>query len=232
MTPLSCRLLTVACTFALVLSAVPLALAAEPITYSFAGYPADQVNYSGQCWITGTIVTNGSIGTLHKSDILGGSFTIGGATFNDWGYDYGGCYPIDPAQVSNGTGSESILGSDLGTLYATETEILMPMNAGLHLQSPPPVPWYGKFMRITWIRTGPETGVTSTIFSADGGDGYGYGKTFWNVTSNPPATPGHISANDPWVIATVVPEPGTLALLGGALVGLSGIAYVRFRRRS
>jgi len=36
----------------------------------------------------------------------------------------------------------------------------------------------------------------------------------------PSSLPGSIGANDPWIIATAVPEPSTLVLLGIGAIGL------------
>ncbi len=46
---------------------------------------------------------------------------------------------------------------------------------------------------------------------------------FWGLTG------GALSGNDPWVIATAVPEPGTITLLGTALLGFAGVLYLRRR---
>jgi hypothetical protein len=73
---------------------------------------------------------------------------------------------------------------------------------------------YGQMVYQGCVWQDPSTDTLASSFFDAGGE----------------TAPGYIGANNPWVIATAVPEPGTLTLLVSALLGLVGAFCLRRRR--
>ena len=188
----------------LLLASVSGALA-QDITYNIVDYPANEADqYSGTDSIAGTIITDGTIGPLSASDIIGGTFSFTGSYGTLSGpASFGTPVGLDatPSQLLLDAGAESSF--SIGTTQALSTISLM---SG-------------------WVAYDNYTG---------GGqyDG-GIQDEFETLTalvayfdSEPvPAYPGSIGASSSWVIATV-PEPGSLALLFCAVFTF-GVVYLR-----
>jgi hypothetical protein len=203
--------------FAAVLLACVTTAGAQDRTYTIVDYPVneqDTVN-PGQDMISGTIITDGSLGTLSASNVVGGNLTIA-------------C----PAGTVTDPLAEALPNSFTFAFSATQSELLLPDGYGILLIystataeedfEPNAYLNYGRFGPTDSFFVGgyqvetPQGTITALA-------------QFVNVPPVP--GPGSIAANDPWVIATAqsVPEPSTITLLGSALFGL-GFVYLRRRR--
>ena len=197
----------------LLFAAVYLALVshawAGDITYHIVNYPVNQADVvsPGTDTLSGTIVTDGTIGPLGPGNIVGGSLTM--VTPNDTLTEQ-----IDPSYPD----------TDLSTLTATPTQLLFTLNPAV----------YDDISLFFEPTSGPDVYMnlgyqeSSRIYAGgivipDGPELGGF------VVSNPPAVPGSIADSTPWVIATTaaVPEPDAFTLLGSALLGLGAV----YRRR-
>ncbi len=194
--------------FAAVLAFVSTARA-EDITYNINNYPLSQSDmvHVGTDTVSGWITTDGSIGTLTDADIISYGFRI----------DYPGGY------VSQGGGTNAT--SYLENVQATPTELLCPTP-----------------LENAWLALGLGDG-DMTLQWGLGKEYWGKVQTYnseaqqWNTIAEFSDTggetaPGYICANEPMIIATAVPEPGTLTLLVSALLGLAGAGYLRRRAKA
>jgi len=174
--------------------------------YDLQNYPADQNGHT----LSGTITTDGTIGSLQASNITSWNVTID-ANDNFSSHDTGAF------NDSVGPG-----------LVATPTELTFAI-------SPSAQPINTVLGLGTFIQGGPQSSVS--WYSQDiHGDSY---YVAW-FQSPPPYTPNIWNTENPvmggivpWVIAvaqtTAVPEPSALVLAGSAIV--SGLAYGLARKR-
>ena len=234
---------------ALLISAVLIAAAsfarAASITYNLVDYPLNEIdyNYGGQDVISGQIITDGTLGPLGPQNIIGG--------YVSWTGNLGRGGEITITQGSFQTLNNGILpynNVSLGTysgsgLTATPTQLIVPLDttaAAIELFGPAAIfDSQGDLMNptidIEWDPNGsggPAYLGTAYALPAAVGPAHDIGNvmSFFNVAplNTPPDEPGSIACNNPWIIATAVPEPGTFLLLVSALVGL-GVVYLRRR---
>jgi hypothetical protein len=108
-----------------------------------------------------------------------------------------------------------------GILYATSTELTCPTGFGTAFFYDP----------------GPSYPVVELAYDRYSTPNLYYGGIEFPMgtmisefySSGPTSVSGSIGANDPWIIATAVPEPGVLILLGSAMLGLGWVRLVRRR---
>jgi hypothetical protein len=200
---------------------------AANITYNFVDYPLDEAKNSGavQCWLSGTIVTDGTLGDyVYTSHIVSVDFSISSASFAPWG-----SFPADVDQLS---------GSSAPMFYATSSSILVPSGYGVSFFAPSNVIMVGNSSLVTaskslrYDRYGESEyrGSENYDWAYRDYPGEPWQHTYYNNAFGSDGAPqgyGSIGNNDPWVIATVVPEPSTIALLLTATLG--GLLWWRRR---
>jgi hypothetical protein len=187
---------------------------AENITYTFVDYPVNEVDNirSGTDKISGTIITDGTMGAwTNPSHILGGSLTFD-----------------TPAGVF--TGKLTSYGWWVGspTVFATPTQLLIPDGYHLSLDAFSADNVYDIWLN--YAHNASNAGAYTTNFNG----GVRYRSSSYHLARfldfAPSVATGSIAANDPWVMATVVPEPSTIVLL--AIGALSLLACAWRRRRA
>ena len=198
---------------ALLAVSLPQASRASSIVYSIVDYPGLESGWT----VSGTITTDGTIGTLNVSDITAWSFTFTKAgTTDTW--------------TSAGNGSNAAVTQE-GGLTATATELEAGTPGALafsYLILGYTTP--NGAGQLEWDRqgsVGPQSASDTYqgVFSSQ--------NLFINGVKNPPGLTLTDSTN--WVIAEVqsqsssssAPEPGTAGLFA---LGVAGLAVARARR--
>jgi hypothetical protein len=195
---------------------------ASTLTYKIVDYPAyeSDVYLPSTDTIAGTIITDGAIGPLSTSDIVGGSYTISNPTVGNF------TVPV--------LGNITISGTVLATSSAL-TIPLPPSGQGNTLQldsdqisNDIEQQFIFNYRRINEPQ--PYTydqynGFEAQSHAAEGGL---ISRLWFSAQANYPSYL-QLGSSDPWVVATAtpVPEPGALALLLPAL----GFGIVNLRRR-
>ena len=173
---------------------------AGDITYNIVDYPVNETDpTSATDTVSGMIITDGTIGPISAANIIGGTFSLTSPSFGITG----------PASFGDPIGLE-----------ATPTQLLLDLGAnssfsistGTTDESPPGFIGGGSMGASVDYENTPSGGQ---YYGNAGGD-FGTLAFVFPVFDSAPVstTSGSIGANSSWVIATV-PEPSTLAMLGG-----------------
>jgi hypothetical protein len=217
-------------TFALVLLA-SVSIARANITYNIVDYPVNEMdikNPDQQDYVSGTITTDGTLGYITQSNVVGWTLTVGG----------GG------NSCSSSSAASSSWWSSSTSLYATTTQLAVPADGSIWFgtNNTPAAPLSFIEYVVQPSANNPADAVYAAqiaLYSAWGvppiaQDYYGVGPegispvldTPGSIATSPSALPGG------WVVASTqpVPEPGTLALLISAMLGLAGAFYLRRNR--
>jgi hypothetical protein len=177
------------------------------ITYNIVDYPVNQTDLNSQSYhqdhISGTLITDGTMGVYADKSphFLGGSLTFSGPN---------GVYsvPLSPFFIT----------ASAPGFVASPTQLTLPTGSSAG--------FYGSdssSLIEIWLAYSRDPSPMGTqyfgndAFNGSNLDGFGLGVPV-----------GGIAASDPWVLATVAPEPGTLALLCAALLAV-GAVYLRQR---
>ena len=181
---------------------------AGPITYQINDYPAKESGYK----ISGSITTDGTIGTLASSHVTAWTWTLSDST--------GSTVYGTASSTDSGTGI-----FERGTVTASATQITMT----------PTAEGYNQFDLYNGVLLANNGIYLSWYRSPTNGDDFSAAYDTQIFDSSSPSSPGLALPDlNTWVIATVasppaaVPEPSTFALLG-----LGGIGFVvrTLRRR-
>jgi hypothetical protein len=176
-------------------------------TYNIANYSLSNPGYT----VRGSITTDTDVGYLQQSDIEGFAFEL---------------------DNPDGSCAETVTGSsgDVGVsgLLATPTSLsLTVFSDGGFLYMGVPTAWSPLYLFYSVNPVG-TTPVGAEYCASDGNGGFLFDTFQPGITVGSPDTIG----TAPVVIATAVPEPATLALLGSALLGLAGAVCLRRRAKA
>jgi hypothetical protein len=176
------------------------------IIYQLKNYPLDQGGHT----LSGTITTDGFIGDLGimnwPNDYYNYNPTFAGTHIKSATYQIDNDPIYTVTYIPNSWSRVTATATGQILLYGGISAFALEYNV-------PSVGVWG----IEWYNNSHYYGSDQALGSV------------WQTVSLP-TTAGHIAANNPWVIATVVSEPTTLVLLVTALLGLAGFASVRRRR--
>jgi hypothetical protein len=166
------------------------------ITYNLANYPADQSGFT----LTGSITTDGKMGTLSGANILSWSVTIDSTTFTS----------SDPSSDTIVKGSNLQATAKLLTFDPTLT--VPPAILDFVVENiPDSLKWESATILVGHNFSSAYVAVTNGSFD-------------WS-TKNP-----QMGGTNPWVIGTAVPEPSAAILAGLAAVSVVACVLVRKRR--
>ncbi len=208
---------------AVVLLSVSTFASGADMTYNLVDYPADETGtWAGQCSLSGSIVTDGMVGTLSYTDVVSWSYTI----TNSGGYS-GACQGVSAYNPSD---PDPGYINGWGGITATPTQLILGTNG------------------ILWLREdGPLGGTLDYNYEWPEPSGGMSGGSIYQGTSTPSdwppsGDPAHalfgwqsvdppMFDGTPLVIAQTAPEPSTIALLSAGAIGLVGYAWRRRRKR-
>jgi len=184
------------------------------ITYNLQSYLPLQNGYT----LSGTITTDGTIGTLTSSDITAWSFefTLGSAS----------------SGFASGPSSSSAY---VTGLIATDSALILPQPSGGGSVDDLELSALSQYALVYWSRHGTNSpGVSGDLYVADD-DALINSGNLWEASNANSNAPGiSLGGINPWIIATTaaVPEPGslTLALLGTLCLAVG--EWTRRRRRA
>ncbi len=180
---------------------------ANTITYNIVDYPVNEgvSTGSGTDTISGTIITDGTLGPLSAADIISGTLS-----FTD---------PQDDPYYAG----PALFGTPVD-LEATPTQLLLDPGADSYLSIYSLQAVGGSTLTADAVYgNNPGDGYYYGEVEFNSGSLGGAGYLFESYPV--PTSPGSIGANSSWVIATV-PEPTSLALFSLAILGI-GIVYLR-----
>ncbi len=171
---------------------------AGQITYSIQNYAADQAGST----LTGSITTDGNLGTLTAADIVAWTWTV--------------TPPSGPRLTLSG------VTSTVSLLIATDQQLLLPIGENNAIPSEFFLvgPVGSSTAQLEYFR--PSVGQGDSIYSAANGN---LTSAYW-ITDNP-----EMGGTDPWVVgvaASPVAEPSGVVLLG---LGITGFIVAGARRR-
>jgi hypothetical protein len=169
---------------------------AGSITYGLKSYTNLQNGYS----LVGTITTDGVIGTITAADITAWTFTVSGGP--------------NGFTESGGPLSGLSLSMSTGTYLTTASLFEIPQPTDGIANALTLAPLFNR-IPLSWYR---DTDGTD-IYECDSPIEY---NALW-IASGSPLSLGGVN---PWIIAAVTPEPGTLvlAVIGGGCLAVAGLA--------
>jgi len=189
------------------------ALQAE-VVYNIVDYPSLENGWT----VSGTITTDGTIGTLTARDITAWSFTLtNGGTTDTWS-----------SAVIGATYSRTTVAGITAT--ATELEIMGTPGPDQAFQLDLGYGGSGTGGEMFWTRDGSFSAISEPATDVYYGK-FGGTSLFFDSANNPPGLTLTDSTN--WVLAeapsqsSATPEPGTVGLLA---LGIAGLAVARARR--
>ncbi len=161
------------------------------ITYAIQNYPDDQGGYN----VSGSITTDGTIGNLTASNVLFWTWTI--TSPNGSVETHSSNEPFAFLQ------SQGVVASSSEITIGTDPAIPGGYSNGFEMSYFPPVGASGSFT-LAYVREGDDSSSFNHYFGGN------YISPDW-LSSNP-----SMGGTDPWVIASAVPEPSSIALMGFA----------------
>jgi len=179
---------------------------ANPVTYRFVDYPADQADAGGLgIWhVSGAIVTDGTLGSLTSGNhITGGYMTVSG--------------PYGQDTFSGGS-----IVTQAMDVYATTSALWEPSGGSVQFSGFDASGYEGDLYY--------ENGLNGSIPQYMGQSNVLPGGVAW--VSIDPSDLSPSGQGGAWLIASTqaVPEPTVLSLFGTALPGLAGFLFARRRR--
>jgi fibronectin-binding autotransporter adhesin len=184
--------------FSVVVLATVSNASAGDITYNIVNYPVNEVdNTGGTDTVSGTIITDGTIGPLTASNMVGGSLTVSGLA---------GTFSSEP---TNNVVFAINQGDPNNRVIATSTQLLVPSNGFLDINTSPSSSSFD--IEIGYFNNAEGVDFyDGTVNVSDSFDPVVFGTEF-NGSLH---APGSIAQNPTWVIARIPPSVWTLAVSG------------------